>query len=99
MTDLHDQVPNPFRKYFFWNEEVRNADKARTKFIEFGRAILKAYESNKFNLNSDSNHEKTIMSHLMRHDYPSEEHRISDILVFLVAGARLPDYTLLLTHL
>lgn len=26
------------------------------------------------------------MSHLMRHDYPSEEHRISDILVFLIAG-------------
>lgn len=47
---------------------------------------MKAYQSHQFNIDSDPNHEKTIMSHIMRHDYPSEQHRISDILVFLVAG-------------
>jgi hypothetical protein len=63
--------------------------KALAKMQEFGRVILEAYRNKKFNFDSDT-HEKTIMSHIMKHDYPSEDHRISDILVFLVAGIPPP---------
>lgn len=82
----------------FWDSGVQRANEARKKFIGFGASILEAYQSNKFNLAADPNHDKTIMSHIMRHEYPSEEHRISDILVFLVAGHETTgDFFLYLT--
>ncbi len=78
---------NPFRPYFFWDQNVQEGTRSRQKIQNFGRIITEAYRANKFNLpTNDSIHDKTIMSHLMKHDYPSEEHRISDIVVFLIAG-------------
>ncbi len=48
--------------------------------------------------NSSATHlhcdDKSIMGHLLRNDYPSDEHRIADINVFLVAGHETTAYTL-----
>jgi hypothetical protein len=79
---------NPLRKYYFWDSEIHKSAKDLKKMQDFGRVILEAYRGNKFDFDSET-HDKTIMSHIMRHDYPSEEHRISDVLVFLIAGSPL----------
>ena len=84
---------NPLRPFFFWDPQVKAGNQGREKIQHFGRVIAEAYRSNKFNL-TDTTHEKTIMSHIMRHNYPTEENRISDILVFLVAGHETTAHTL-----
>ena len=34
------------------------------------------------------------MSHIISYDYPSEEHRISDVIVFMIAGHETTAHTL-----
>lgn len=91
-------IYNPFARWMIWNSDVRNGLKGEKKLQDIGRTIIDLYREKERGSSSDAainqNKEKTIMSHIMSHDYPSEEHRISDLIVFLIAGHETTAHTI-----
>ncbi len=61
---------------------------AQDKLCKYGEIILNAYREILTNKKHDQllDQDKTIMSHIVNNDYPTEQHRISDVVVFLIAG-------------
>ena len=67
--------------------------RGRAKLIEFARVVLQAYldtkgltSASEAEIREKLQGEKTIMAHILCHSYPTHEHRLSDVIVFLVAG-------------
>lgn len=102
------RAANPLRKYMFFTSEVREGSKYLANMINFGRIIVnhcRAKHQEQMNdikdgkTRSDGRSDggggpNTIIYHLLEHDYPTEEHRISDVIVFLIAGHETTAHTL-----
>lgn len=94
MKESMVQARNPLRQFVpaFLSPTRALALKSRDKLIKLATYVLKKYRHSHpdVNINSDN----TIIGHLVAHDYPSEEHRISDLLVFLIAGHETTAHSL-----
>ena len=88
-------IYNPFGRMMFWSQEVRDGIAGERYMTEAGRRIVDGYRR-KAAINPEfrASGEKTIMGHIMSHEYPSEEHRISDLVVFLIAGHETTAHTM-----
>ena len=92
-------IYNPFARWMLWNSDVRRGLAGEKKLQNIGKTIIDLYRA-KETTNSAASassklvREKTIMSHIMSHDYPSEEHRISDLIIFLIAGHETTAHTM-----
>ena len=73
------QTNNPLRPYMFWNKQRQQAVQSLKYLDTLGKNILSKYRET-----ASAASKNSIISHLIAHDYPSEEHRLSDLLVFLV---------------
>lgn len=86
---------NPWHRYMTWLPGVVEGVAGEKRLREIGRLIVDRYRAEH---GQAAGHriatDKTIMSHIMSYDYPSEEHRISDVIVFMVAGHETTAHTL-----
>ena len=84
------RIINPLRKFknhFFPDKKRIQVQESLEKMREFGSLVLKIYRDKQQRLTQDDEIEdKSIIGHLARFDYASEEHRISDVIVFMIAG-------------
>lgn len=86
---------NPWHRYMTWLPGVVEGVAGEKRLREIGRLIVDRYRAEQGEGVSRSvSTDKTIMSHIMSHDYPSEEHRISDVIVFMVAGHETTAHTM-----
>lgn len=76
-----------------WIPEVQAGMRGQQKLVEFAKVVLQAYRESKGIQTDDEatireylKHDKSIMAHILCNSYPSEEHRLSDVVVFLIAG-------------
>ena len=89
------RVVIPFRRFMFWDRGVRAADQALEKVRQLGTAMLHAARSQDQHQRSLLHcDDKSIMGHILRNDYPSDEHRVADIIVFMIAGHETTAHTL-----
>lgn len=86
----------PFRRYMFWDRGVQEGKRATKLLIDFAQRAIDSYRSGKARNRFVAEGEEgfTIMSHIMNHNYPTEEHRISDVVLFMVAGNETTTNTL-----
>lgn len=83
---------NPVRGLMFWSEEMKHAEKSRGVLKDLGATVLRKYREKR---EDAEGHEKaSIIEHLIAHDYPTEEHRVSDLMVFLIAGHETTAHSL-----
>ena len=88
------QVLIPFRRYMTWLPAVKEGSQGQQKLIQFAKVVLQAFRESKGITSEHTDGEvqamlkddKSIMAHILSNSYPSEEHRLSDVIVFLVAG-------------
>ena len=85
---------NPWHRHMTWLPGVKKGLKAEQKLREIGRLVIERYRAEHAAENGQSKDDKTIMSHIMSYDYPTEEHRISDVIVFMIAGHETTAHTL-----
>jgi cytochrome P450 len=81
---------NPFRKFFFWLPESREAEDRRQNIIRFSTRLMEAYARP----SSEEREDLSIMGRIMSCQYPDEKSRIQDILVFLVGGHETSSHTI-----
>lgn len=83
---------NPFRRLNIWSKERRDGIEGLSKLRALGRRVIEKYRlvREKRGRGDEQNQAVGILSHLIAHPYPSEEHRISDFLIFLIAGLISP---------
>jgi cytochrome P450 len=86
----------PFRRYMFWDSGVKECKKATQLLLDFAQRAIDNYRSGKARNRFVSEGEEgfTIMNHVMNHSYLSEEHRLSDVVLFMVAGNETTTNTL-----
>jgi cytochrome P450 len=92
---------NPLRKYMFWDAGVRAGERSRQRLLDFAAKAVESYleqqrrvaESGQSAAESDDN-SFSIMNAIVNHDYPSNDHRLSDIIVFMIAGNDTTAHTL-----
>lgn len=70
----------PWLRYMTWLPEVRRAYQAREDMVSFAEKVLAKSGHHK------TQEDKTIIGRILNNAYPTEKHRISDLLVLLVAG-------------
>jgi cytochrome P450 len=77
---------NPLRKFMFWSAQRKEALKCRETLTRLGTDMLENYRDAIRGNEKWAETDQSIMGALVRHDYPSEEHRVSDLIIFLIAG-------------
>jgi cytochrome P450 len=95
------QLVISFRKHMWWNSKVRECDQTCKEMGETSQRILDHYRAT-HQLNSAASEDAKdsrkckIIDRLIQHSYPepSDEHRISDMLILLLAGHETTAYTL-----
>jgi cytochrome P450 len=90
MQEAIRQAVDPLRRYLSTDPRMKAGFDARDKLIDFGRIILEAFRSKQ----KKADQELSIMDHIVRNDYPTEKHRISDVVVFMIAGHETTAHTL-----
>ena len=75
---------DPFRTFRFWDKSLHRAEKAAKYLSRFCMSLLQRYRDK--HTKEEIENDSSIMGHLMRTPYPSDEDRCADILTFLVAG-------------
>ena len=83
----------PFRQFMFWNKDKQFAAENEVVLKNLGANVLKKYREKKAN-GTTKEVGSSIIGHLIANDYPSEEHRISDLIVFLIAGHETTAHSL-----
>jgi cytochrome P450 len=86
------QVFNPFRKYLFWNKEVRRGIAAAIRIEKSQQTILDAYRARKSS--EEIEKDNSILGHLVRSPYVSDRERCADMTMFMVAGHDTTSHTL-----
>ena len=81
----------PFRSLMFWKEEVQVAAHSEKFLRELGATVLRKHREKVSDQEKDGS---SIISHLISYDYPTEDHRISDLIVFLIAGHETTSHSL-----
>jgi cytochrome P450 len=92
---------NPLRRYMFWDAAVREGERARRRLLEFAAKVIDSYleqqkraaETGQSSAEFDNNN-FSIMNAIVNHAYPSNDHRLSDIIVFMIAGNDTTAHTL-----
>ena len=79
-------VNNPFRFLMVWSAERRKALQSRERLRQLGANMLQNYRAATEGNEEWATQDQSIMGYLVRHNYPSEQHRISDLIIFLIAG-------------
>jgi hypothetical protein len=89
-----------------WIPAVQAGASGQKKLVEFAKVVLQAYRHSKNIATNDEEairdqltNDKSIMAHILCNSYPSEEHRLSDVIVFLVAGSFSTHSTPLVSHM
>jgi len=86
------QIINPFRKYYFWNDEVQQAKSGAIFMQNYAQQLLINYRNN--HSEEEIETDKSILAHLIRSPYTSDKERCADMLTFLIAGHDTTGYTL-----
>jgi cytochrome P450 len=81
----------PFRHVMFWSKEKQFAVQSESVLKNLGATVLRKYREEHDGKKDDGS---SIIGHLIANDYPSEEHRISDLIVFLIAGHETTAHSL-----
>lgn len=86
----------PWRRHMKWLPGVKEGLQGEQRLREIGRLVIDRYRREEEMRKSAAGckDRSTIMSHIMSYDYPSEEHRISDVIVFMVAGHETTAHTM-----
>jgi hypothetical protein len=100
----------PLRKYMFWKPELRKCREACAHMTAVGKKILDTYRSRMFEekifwdtvpasakANGNDGEEKiaeSIMGRIVKYDYDCDAARISDMVLFLIAGHETTAHTL-----
>lgn len=84
----------PFRSLMFWNKDKQFATQNEVVLKNLGATVLRKYREKQNKSNGAEEVGSSIIGHLIAHDYPSEEHRISDLIVFLIAGHETTAHSL-----
>lgn len=86
---------NPWQRSMTWLPGVVEGLRGEQRLRDIGRLVIDRYRAEQqTDKTVPNNNSKTIMSHIMSYSYPSEEHRISDIVVFMVAGHETTAHTM-----
>jgi cytochrome P450 len=80
---------NPFRKYFFWLSESREAEQRRQNIIKFSSRLMESYVKP-----PEVEDDLSIMGRIMSCQYADEKSRLQDIIVFLVGGHETSSHTI-----
>ena len=86
------QPLNPFRRYQFWNKEVREAARAARSLERLGQKLLDTYRAT--HTEEQLKADQTVLAYLIRSPYPSDRERVGDITTFLLVRGRTPHATL-----
>jgi cytochrome P450 len=86
----------PFRKFMFWSKEKQFSEKSEAVLKDLGATVLRKYREKQLQKTAEEKSEEgaSIIGHLISHDYPSDEHRIADLIVFLIAGHETTAHSL-----
>eukprot|EP00961_Rhodomonas_salina_P103104 1386392-Rhodomonas_salina.1 len=86
---------NPLRKLMLWNEDVRSYNSHRNFLVKFAKEAFKRYRDSQSQkeLASDS----SVIAHLLRAEYATEDDRIADAILFLLAGYDTTAWTTIWT--
>lgn len=90
----------PLYRYIFWLPNAIEGRKAREWLTNTGRDILEIYKRShpdalaaESAVSSEEGFGEHIISRLLGFDYPTENHRLSDLLIFILAGHETSAYT------
>ena len=78
------QVFNPFRKYMFWNTEIRQAESSSQRIRSVAEKILSEYRMKRSP--EEIATDPSILGHIARGPYSSDAERYAEMITFLVAG-------------
>lgn len=87
----------PLRKYMFWSKGVQRSADACAKLARIAKLVLNDYRASHPKgvlVDSEHNGNMSIISRLLQHDYPSDDYRVSELLVLIVAGHETTAYSL-----
>jgi cytochrome P450 len=84
---------NPLRKYMFWLSENNEHDVASSNIVNILKGVVAEYNQNHPTKESVMN-DTSIMGHIMRHNYDTENERITDLNTFMIAGHETTSHTL-----
>jgi cytochrome P450 len=97
------QLAIPWRRYMFWKKEVKEGAEACRRLTEIGRQVLHMYksahsgkpegESCDIGKETQKFGGELIISRIANFNYPSEDHAVADILIFILAGHETSAYT------
>lgn len=95
------------RKYLYWTQAYKRSEQACAQMKQIAEQVLSMYRSRMStesqpigNVERESDMIPTdgskgsIMRRIIEHDYPSDAHRISEIISFIVAGHETSAFTL-----
>lgn len=83
------ETNNPLRWAMFWSTKRQEALQCRDQMVRWGHAVLERHRAK-----GSATNQSTILGHLMTHNYPSEQHRVSDLIVLLIAGHETTAHSL-----
>jgi cytochrome P450 len=93
LKEQFQRTLNPFRKFMFWLPAYRQFNASLDLMKEMLGSILKSYRAS-HEQQQRSAVDNSIMGHLLRNDYASEQHRISDMSAFMTAGHETTSHSL-----
>lgn len=92
MTDeLIKTFANPLRPLFFWDADVREGKANQRWMRNFAKEALDRYRAK--TTDEDLEEDPSAIAAFLRAEYPSEEGRIGDFILFLLAGFDTAAYT------
>ena len=80
------QIFNPFRKYMFWNDDVRRGNAAAITIEKSQQFLLDSYRNKRTAAEIEKDH--SILGHLVRSPYASDRERCADMTMMMVSSAR-----------
>mmetsp|Transcript_23540 Transcript_23540/g.23741 ORF Transcript_23540/g.23741 Transcript_23540/m.23741 type:complete len:520 (+) Transcript_23540:145-1704(+) len=92
LKELSKRFINPFRTYLYWQKDVIKGKDATVFIKQFAMNVLETYRQKMST--EDIQKDPSIMGHLMRTEYASDNELCADIIIFLFAGHDTTGYTL-----
>jgi len=87
----------PFRRYFFWDKNVKVGAVAAQNLRRITAKMVHLYQTRvqqDGTKKGDNNNRRSIMQHIMGHTYPSDLSRLSDLGAITFAGHDTTGYSL-----
>lgn len=86
------QLVNPLRFLLYWNKDVMEAKVSSLEIKKFQQGLLDSYRSKK--TPTEMEKDPSILGHLVRTAYPSDDERCADMTTFILAGHDTTAYTM-----